>query len=151
MPALPADHKQLNWTCQSFHLAFLYALQWLGEQMRQSSAQDLDQHALTDGFGFDRFVRATVLVTAILFRDDRQFVVCDLLLRQHDPLPRQRAHFAFKSAPGVILDLTAGQAVVAQVEHACAPPQLRGDIGPLELRSSVAEFVLEVDPDDFIE
>jgi hypothetical protein len=58
MPALPADHKQLNWTCQWFHLVFLYALQWLGEQMRQSSAQDLDQHALTDGFGFDRFVRA---------------------------------------------------------------------------------------------
>ena len=58
----------------------MYALQWLAEQMRQSSAQDLDQHALTDGFGFDRFVRATLLVTAILFRDDRQAIIRDFFI-----------------------------------------------------------------------
>jgi hypothetical protein len=68
----------------------LNARQRLRQQFGEIRAQDVDQHPLTDRFGFDGFVRAVVLVAPVALDDDGKIVGGDLLLGQRDALPVQR-------------------------------------------------------------
>src|SRR5215831_10615719 len=114
-------------------LAYEYALQWVGQKRVEPGAQDLAQHGLPQRFGFNRFMRAAILIAPVVFDDDRQVVLGDLLCGQRDSLPAQlTTDLAFKNAAGVRFDLVAGQVPVAKVEHAVAGAQQWRDPGAQE-------------------
>ena len=111
-------------------IAFKDARQRLGQKFVQPRAQDVDQYPLADGFGLDRLVRPPVLVAAVVLDDDRQVVLLDLLSGQCQPFPPQRAaRFAFKNAPGVVLDLVAREIEIAEIDDAVSWSKQRSDVG----------------------
>src|SRR5262249_41697385 len=110
-------------------LAFKNAGERLGQQCIEPCSQDVDQHGLSQRFGFDRLMRSAVLVTAVTLYDGGEGVFPGLLLRQREPLPAQRgAAPAFKKAPGIALDLAPRQIEITQVDDAVAGAKLRRDL-----------------------
>jgi hypothetical protein len=69
-----------------------------GQPRSEPRRQDVDQHALADGFGLDRLVWVAVLVALVALDDLGQVVALDLLCGQRDALPVQfAADLAFYS------------------------------------------------------
>ena len=89
----------------TLRLFTLNVIKRLWQQLRQAGARDLNNPGLAESLGLDGVMIA--LGSLVIFLDDRQIIVPDLLIGDGEPLPSQAADFPFKNVFGVGLDMVA--------------------------------------------